>query len=32
LSFAVDQVAFGRASIDQSVGRFFDDAGRALKK
>jgi multiple sugar transport system substrate-binding protein len=32
LSFAVDQVAFGRASIDQSVSRFFEDANRALKK
>jgi multiple sugar transport system substrate-binding protein len=32
LSYAVDQVAFGKASIDQSVTRFFDDANRALKK
>jgi pectin-derived oligosaccharide transport system substrate-binding protein len=32
LMFAAQQVAFGRASIDQSVVRFFDDAGRALKR
>jgi multiple sugar transport system substrate-binding protein len=32
LTFAAQQVAFGRASIDQSVARFFDDANQALKK
>jgi multiple sugar transport system substrate-binding protein len=32
LTYAVDQVAFGKATIPQSVSRFFDDANRALKK
>jgi multiple sugar transport system substrate-binding protein len=32
LTFAADQVGFGKASIEQSVARFFDDANRALKK
>jgi len=32
LTFAGQQVAFGRASIDQAVARFFADAERALKK
>jgi multiple sugar transport system substrate-binding protein len=32
LTFASDQVGFGRASIGASVTRFFEDANRALKK
>jgi multiple sugar transport system substrate-binding protein len=32
LTFASDQVGFGKASISQSVTRFFEDANRALKK
>jgi multiple sugar transport system substrate-binding protein len=32
LTSAVQQVAFGKATIDQTVARFFGDAGRALKK
>ena len=31
LSGAVQQVAFGKSTVDQAVGKFFDDAGRALK-
>jgi pectin-derived oligosaccharide transport system substrate-binding protein len=31
LMFAGQQVAFGKASIDQAVNRFFEDAARALK-
>jgi multiple sugar transport system substrate-binding protein len=31
LTAAVQQVAFGRSTIDQAVAKFFDDAGRALK-
>jgi multiple sugar transport system substrate-binding protein len=32
LTFASDQVGFGKASIDASVARFLEDANRALKK
>jgi len=32
LTFAGQQVGFGKASIDQAVSRFFEDAERALKK
>jgi pectin-derived oligosaccharide transport system substrate-binding protein len=32
LMFAGQQVAFGKASVDQAVGRFFEDAERALQK
>jgi len=32
LTFAAQQVAFGKASISQAVARFFDDAAQALKK
>jgi multiple sugar transport system substrate-binding protein len=32
LTFAGEQVAFGKASIDQAVARFFEDAAHALKK
>jgi multiple sugar transport system substrate-binding protein len=32
LTFASDQVGFGKATISQSVTRFFEDANRALKK
>jgi multiple sugar transport system substrate-binding protein len=32
LTFAGQQVAFGKASIDQAVARFFEDAQRALKR
>jgi multiple sugar transport system substrate-binding protein len=32
LTFASDQVGFGKASINASVARFFEDANRALKK
>jgi multiple sugar transport system substrate-binding protein len=32
LTFASDQVGFGKASINESVTRFFEDANRALKK
>jgi multiple sugar transport system substrate-binding protein len=32
LLFAAQQVAFGRASVDQAVSRFFEDAARSLKK
>jgi multiple sugar transport system substrate-binding protein len=32
LTFAGQQVSFGKASIDQAVARFFDDAATALKK
>jgi pectin-derived oligosaccharide transport system substrate-binding protein len=31
LTGAVQQVAFGKSTIDQAVAKFFDDAGRALK-
>jgi multiple sugar transport system substrate-binding protein len=32
LTFAAQQVAFGKASIDQAVARFFEDAAKALKQ
>ncbi len=32
LSFAADQVAFGKTPVGQAVSRFFEDANRALKK
>jgi multiple sugar transport system substrate-binding protein len=32
LTYAGQQVSFGKASIDQAVARFFEDADRALKK
>jgi multiple sugar transport system substrate-binding protein len=32
LSFAAQQVAFGKASLDESVTRFFADAAKALGK
>jgi multiple sugar transport system substrate-binding protein len=32
LTFAGQQVSFGKASIDQAVARFFEDAERTLKK
>jgi multiple sugar transport system substrate-binding protein len=31
LTGAVQQVAFGKSTVDQAVAKFFDDAGRALK-
>jgi multiple sugar transport system substrate-binding protein len=32
LTFAGQQVSFGKATVDQAVARFFEDAERALKK
>jgi multiple sugar transport system substrate-binding protein len=32
LTAAVQQVAFGKATIDQAVARYFDDAARTMKK
>jgi multiple sugar transport system substrate-binding protein len=31
LTAAVQQVAFGKSTVDQAVAKFFDDAGHALK-